>query len=248
MYILFPTGLPKFLRHSSGLLVHRRNRRTFFICSVIVLMSGASAVGLFLCKASGTAVSNEYDSFFVEGKSALVNISLNGTIHHNITINLTNASINYPIDTHISDNFTTVLENGNITSHMLGKLLNLTAFEGSYRETELLRRGELEDFALNNNGKLYSCQHPEYIVFTWILCLIALATVLKLYYLVKTTMAAVMVACYISLIIKVYPYNFEKDIGSGMPLSFQMLILLVVFLIMVAYHARLVEVSMWDLI
>lgn len=198
-------------------------------------------------------MSSEYDNFLVEGKSALVNISVNETIHHNITINLPNSSINYPIDTHISDNFTTVLENGtlpsmNITSHMLGKLFNLTAFEGSYRETELLRRGEQEDFALTNNGKLYSCQHPEYIVFTWILCLIALATVLKLYYLVKTTMAAVMVACYISLIIKVYPYNFEKDIGSGMPLSFQMLILLVVFLIMVAYHARLVEVSIWGFV
>lgn len=236
------------MRHSSALLVHRRNRRTFFICSVIVLMSGASAVGLFLCKTSSTSLTSDTENVFAEGKSSLVNISLNGTIHHNITINLANSTINYPIETHISDNFTAVLENGslpamNIPNHMLGKLFNLSAFEGSYRETELLRRGELEDIALNNNGKLYSCQHPEYIVFTWILCLIALATVLKLYYLVKTTMAAVMVACYISLIIKVYPYNFEKDIGSGMPLSFQMLILLVVFLIMVAYHARLVEVS-----
>lgn len=180
-------------------------------------------------------------------ESAVVNISLNGTIHHNITINLPNSSINYPIDSHISDNFSTVLENGTFSSnnianhHMLVKLFNLTAFEGSYRESELQRPTELEN---NSDGKLYSCQHPEYIVFTWILCLIALATVLKLYYLVKTTMAAVMVACYISLIIKVYPYNFEKDIGSGMPLSFQMLILLVVFLIMVAYHARLVEVSL----
>lgn len=218
-------------------------------------MSAASAVGLFLCKTSETiaASSDLEQADFAEGKSALVNISLSGTIHHNITINIPNSSsnltsINYPIDTHISDNFTTIVENGtlstiNATNHMLGRIFNLTAFEGSHRETELLRRGELEDVALNNNGKVYSCQHPEYIVFTWILCLIALATVLKLYYLVKTTMAAVLVACYISLIIEVYPYNFEKDIGSGMPLSFQMLILLVVFLIMVAYHARLVEVS-----
>lgn len=45
------------------------------------------------------------------------------------------------------------------------------------------------------------CDHPEYIVFTWVLCLIALATALKLYYLIKTFLAIIMVAVYTILIL-----------------------------------------------
>lgn len=50
------------------------------------------------------------------------------------------------------------------------------------------------------------CPHPEYIVFTWVLCLVALATALKLYYLIKLFLALVMVGVYAFLIIG--PYNF----------------------------------------
>lgn len=45
-----------------------------------------------------------------------------------------------------------------------------------------------------------SCIPPEYMVFTWILCLIALASALKLYYLVKTALALVIVTVYTVLI------------------------------------------------
>jgi hypothetical protein len=43
------------------------------------------------------------------------------------------------------------------------------------------------------------CPALEYIVYTWVLCLVALATALKLYYLVKTTLATVMVSVFITL-------------------------------------------------
>lgn len=49
------------------------------------------------------------------------------------------------------------------------------------------------------------CKHPEYIVFTWVLCMIALATALKLYYLVKLLLTLVMVAIYTILIL--FPYK-----------------------------------------
>lgn len=48
-----------------------------------------------------------------------------------------------------------------------------------------------------------TCVRPEYIVFTWILCLIALASALKLYYLVKTALATLIVSVYATLILVV---------------------------------------------
>lgn len=87
--------------------------------------------------------------------------------------------------------------------------------------------------------------HPEYLVFTWVLCLIALATTLKLYFLVKTFLASIMVAVYTGLTSLVYPQVFSQTDTEHrtMPLSSQMLLLLIVFLVLVAYHARLVEVT-----
>lgn len=79
--------------------------------------------------------------------------------------------------------------------------------------------------------------------------MIALATGLKLYYLVKTFMAFAMVICYAVLILAVFPTVFQnsslevKYQEDGMPLGAQMTILLVIFLTMVTYHARLVEVT-----
>lgn len=106
------------------------------------------------------------------------------------------------------------------------------------------------DMLLRNEYYSPDCAHPEYIVFTWILCLVSLATALKLYYLVKVIMAICMVAFYTTLIQLVFPLIYPKDLIEleqarlGMPLGVQMLILLVSFLVMVCYHARLVEVSL----
>ncbi|XP_076282282.1 adenylyl cyclase 78C isoform X3 [Lasioglossum baleicum] len=92
-----------------------------------------------------------------------------------------------------------------------------------------------------------TCVRPEYIVFTWILCLIALASALKLYYLVKTALATIIVAVYAVLILVVCKDFFtipdkEKNLTS-IPLSAQMLTFMCVFLVMVTYHGRLVEVT-----
>lgn len=103
----------------------------------------------------------------------------------------------------------------------------------------------------HTNAQRETCSHPDYIVFTWVLCLIALATGLKLYYLVKTFMAILMVCCYAILILVLFPDVFANastetdDTNSqyGIPLSARMNILLIVFLTMVTYHARLVEVT-----
>lgn len=54
------------------------------------------------------------------------------------------------------------------------------------------------------------CIRPEYMVFTWILCLIALASALKLYYLVKTALAAAIVLVYAVLILIVCKDMFTE--------------------------------------
>lgn len=89
------------------------------------------------------------------------------------------------------------------------------------------------------------CVHPEYLVFTWVLCLIALATTLKLYFLVKTFLASIMVAVYTGLTSLAYPNVLSQNDTEFqmMSLPSQMLLLLIVFLVLVAYHARLVEVT-----
>lgn len=59
------------------------------------------------------------------------------------------------------------------------------------------------------------CFHPEYIIFTWVLCLIALATALKLYYLIKTFLAIIMVALYTILILVPFDLVFNDFISNG---------------------------------
>jgi adenylate cyclase 8 len=58
----------------------------------------------------------------------------------------------------------------------------------------------------------YFCVHPEHLVFTWVLCMIALATTLKLYFLVKTALALVMVTVYTLLIVVHYPQVFQQKV------------------------------------
>lgn len=56
-----------------------------------------------------------------------------------------------------------------------------------------------------------SCVHPEYLVFTWVMCLVALATTLKLYFIIKTLLALLMVTFYALLVIMVYPKIFNDN-------------------------------------
>ncbi|CAH0722953.1 unnamed protein product, partial [Brenthis ino] len=94
-----------------------------------------------------------------------------------------------------------------------------------------------------NEEIIGECYKPEYVVFTWILCLVALTSILKLYYLIKTLMAILNVAMY-SVLLLLY-YNNDKETEDDSPLRFyiQMTILMIMFLVIVVYHARLVEVT-----
>ena len=92
-----------------------------------------------------------------------------------------------------------------------------------------------------------NCVQPKYVVFTWVLCLIALASALKLYYLVKTVLASILVTIFCCFIWFVYPEVFnlytENEDLLGISPPVQMVILLIAFLTMVIHHARLVEVT-----
>jgi adenylate cyclase 8 len=101
--------------------------------------------------------------------------------------------------------------------------------------------------SLNVTADANGCIHPEYIAFSWVLCLIALATALKLYYLVKMQLAIGLVTVFCFLILGIYPDLFNKYDDNqevhGITLPSQMVILLLAFLTMVIHHARLVEVT-----
>ena len=71
------------------------------------------------------------------------------------------------------------------------------------------------DLILESDRKILEeiqCLRPEYIVFTWILCLIALASSLKLYYLVKTALATMIVIIYAVLILVVSKDRFSSRV------------------------------------
>nr|XP_022908202.1 adenylate cyclase type 8-like [Onthophagus taurus] len=119
----------------------------------------------------------------------------------------------------------------------------LKTLSGSNKPITTTQSPTDEDICQNHVNK--ECIQPEYFVFTWVLCLIALATALKLYYLIKTFLAVVMVTVFAILIMlpNMYKDIFDDCTSSTLPLSAQMFILLGVFFLMVAYHARLVEVT-----
>uniref|UniRef100_A0A2A4J4W6 adenylate cyclase n=1 Tax=Heliothis virescens TaxID=7102 RepID=A0A2A4J4W6_HELVI len=82
------------------------------------------------------------------------------------------------------------------------------------------------------------CYRPEYVVFTWVLCLVALTSVLKLYFLIKALLATANVVMYCILLINYYDYyRNENEL-----LPSQMLVLIIGFLGVVVLHARLLEV------
>ncbi|XP_052133041.1 adenylyl cyclase 78C-like [Frankliniella occidentalis] len=87
------------------------------------------------------------------------------------------------------------------------------------------------------------CSSPEYSVYSWVVCLVAIATCLKLYFLVKTALAVALVAAQSVLIVCTFPQVFSRDYTSRMltPAT-QMMTLLAVFLTLVIHHARLVEI------
>lgn len=67
-----------------------------------------------------------------------------------------------------------------------------------------------ETFGLSDESGDCFNKNPEYVVYMWVLCLIALATALKLYYLIKTFLAIFMVITYTVLIINSSTDKFTK--------------------------------------
>lgn len=58
------------------------------------------------------------------------------------------------------------------------------------------------------------CYNPEYVVLTWILCLVALTSIVKLYYLIKSGLATVIVAMFLGLLL--YEYDDQVvDSNNG---------------------------------
>uniref|UniRef100_A0A182ND57 adenylate cyclase n=1 Tax=Anopheles dirus TaxID=7168 RepID=A0A182ND57_9DIPT len=226
------SGLPKFLQRSSSTLVHDRSRRTVFVCLTIILMSIASSMGLMMCDLDEVDVpadrSTETPSYSYWQAGGLLNVN--------------STSMTF-LRRALADSAETSVLNRTVGSEL--DTSNATDLPNYLQSDELLD----DDEATPGEPVLHSsCVHPEYVVFTWVLCLISLATALKLYYLVKTFMAIAMVACYSFLILLVFEQVFDSyDVqyiqASGMPLAAQMMILLGVFLTMVTYHARLVEVT-----
>ena len=87
-----------------------------------------------------------------------------------------------------------------------------------WKRSEINMSGEglaekLQDVSSGTEYEEY-CQAPEYIVYTWVLCLVALATALKLYYLVKTILAIVMVSVFTTLILVAYQDIFDTKYVS----------------------------------
>lgn len=199
-------------------------------------MSAASSIGLFLCPMDlNQSVSSS-------------TLDLNDT---ELKLNLLLGNENTNMDskpTNISK-LKQFMPNelNNIRDEMLDKNANKTSPKNGEKQffQQDNNADTQADFSRYRNDHREPCSHPEYLVFTWVLCLIALATGLKLYYLVKTFMASIMVCCYAILISVVFPEVFENastesedNSKYGMPLTARMNILLIVFLTMVTYHAR----------
>lgn len=66
---------------------------------------------------------------------------------------------------------------------------------------------------LSDDEKFEECYKPEYVVFTWILSLVALTSILKLYYLIKTLLAIINVAMFSILLFQHYNAdNFSNGV------------------------------------
>lgn len=86
----------------------------------------------------------------------------------------------------------------NLTIHnRISRSIIESSLNKSFLSEKILLKESTDDFV--------KCCPPEYIVYCWVLCLIALATALKLYYLIKTFLAVIMVSCYALFIL--VPYN-----------------------------------------
>ncbi|KAL0271987.1 UNVERIFIED_CONTAM: hypothetical protein PYX00_005133 [Menopon gallinae] len=197
--------LPEALQKVSTALVNHKDRRTFFICFIIVVMSVSSSISLTTFQDRSVR---------------------NGTSNRTFLSPRTVKMIE-PVETvSLPNNHTNIVINVNLIT-FIGK-----GEEDEEEEGELLRRAELRDCQI---------RRPQYVVFSWVLCLVALTTFLKLNFMVKTVLAVILVAVFASCILlaDVFLPPWDKEA----PQSVQMLVLMCVFLVVVNYHGRLVEIT-----
>lgn len=205
--------LPIGLQTMSTKLVDNRNSRTALICGVIVLMSFASSLSLVINTDSTTTntlndttiispilasmalkAKNESQKRLFDDEDVIINMSLTATVYHKLKSDNKNDSFRVEY---------------NCTGNCIKDTVGLRKLVGSS-----FRNGrDYQNFsAIGVITSTYDdCPHPEYIVFTWVLCMVALATALKLYYLIKLFLAIVMVAVYSILILLGYNAVFTGD-------------------------------------
>ncbi|XP_054014639.1 adenylyl cyclase 78C-like isoform X1 [Hylaeus anthracinus] len=266
-------SLPTYLQHASSMLVHNKQHRTIFICSVISLMALTSIVGVLACPAS----IRRYPEAMVLERQQLTTPTLQPERLVATTVGLDQFILTF-LETALRDESPEERRDGSreenhTAPHLPNDIGTLLARPGngganlakgrrrkeSFRDEDVdLKKTTSTPQTEPRAEPLYSsdydedivlgttCVRPEYMVFTWILCLIALASALKLYYLVKTALATIIVSVYAVLILVVCKDFFsipDEESSPSIPLSAQMLTFLCVFLVMVTYHGRLVEVT-----
>ncbi|XP_044001211.1 adenylyl cyclase 78C isoform X1 [Aphidius gifuensis] len=257
--------LPNYLQQASSILVLKKQHRTIFICSLISLMALTSIIGVLECPSGKLSTKNLpiYDKLIMPNKTGIINsTTASSTLQvDNLIINFLKSALQYEAkngDLKIHENKTNKLR------HKRREILKFYRYEkhsGSIRHYKRFTPRQNVNFnsrkiltineTFDDKKTIYienkrNCLQPEYIVFTWILCLIALASALKLYYIVKTALASIIVLMY-AIIILIGRQDIFVTIKNpdepAISLSAQMLIFLAVFLVVVTYHGRLVEVT-----
>lgn len=220
--------LPKSLQRLSTTLVDNRTSRTALICGVIILMAFASSLSLVLnADSTSTATLNDTRiistalasrafsgnrELYTANDDVVVNMSLAATVYHNANSDSLNGSFDF-----IEYNCTGDCIKNVINAVGLQNLLknnshvSKRSMEDTEREVLQLRTSSNVSAAGVITSTYDDCPHPEYIVFTWVLCMIALATALKLYYLIKLFLAIVMVGVYTVLILMPYSSVFTAE-------------------------------------
>lgn len=177
--------LPELLQKVSYTLVHNHRSRTVFVCSVILLMSLASSIGLIGQTSHSLDVPPGNDSGGGTAETKLTQeiiLNLVLTLQQNITINEKDVRV--------------LNQRGESLFNRLVRSVDTADFFMSPRKSEP-----------DSQGK---CMYPEYVVFTWVLCLIALAAALKLYYLIKTFLAILLVGIFTILVLFVCDDTFSS--------------------------------------
>lgn len=195
--------------------------------------TGNSSVGTNTRSVTSLSVTQQspevyYVKNITDTKEIIVNLSLTAKVNRNLTINGAASQIcseecirnwleNIDITNLITD------KRNNVTNHTSNVIIlnnKLTRYSRSLKLSENFKSSTIERAFRRairpkretspDNSESDIVTHPEYIVFTWVLCLIALATALKLYYLIKLFLAVAMLIVYFILIQVPYNEFFDK--------------------------------------